>query len=164
MELALVVAVADNGTIGARNGLPWRLPEDLKRFKALTLGKPVIMGRKTFDSIGKPLPGRTNIVITRQAGLPLEGCIVVPSLSDAMRAAAVQAPDEAMIIGGAEIYRQALPLATRVYLTRVHAQIEGDASFTELNASEWRELKREDYPADERHCYAYSFIVLERRK
>ncbi len=161
MSLSLIVAVADNGVIGQRNGLPWRLPEDLKRFRTLTMGKPVIMGRKTFDSIGKPLPGRINIVITRQAGLSLPGCLVVDSLPAAIAAAG--AVDEAMIIGGAEVYRQALPTAQRVYLTRVHAQVEGDACFPELNAQQWRELEREDYPADERHAYAYSFVILERQ-
>jgi dihydrofolate reductase len=163
--LALIVAVADNGTIGVRNGLPWRLPEDLQRFKALTLGKPIIMGRKTFESIGKPLPGRTNIVITRQTDLQLPGCIVVPSLEAAIRAAhtASHATSyEVLVIGGAEIYRQALPQAARVYLTRVHVSIAGDASFPDLNTTEWRESAREECPADERHAYAYSFVVLDR--
>jgi dihydrofolate reductase len=167
--LALVVAVADNGTIGVRNGLPWRLPKDLQRFKALTLGKPIIMGRKTFESIGKPLPGRSNIVITRQPDLQLPGCIVVSSLAAAIRTAQTvghaadhPASDEVMVIGGAEIYRQALPQAARVYLTRVQATIAGDASFPDLNATEWREVACEECPADERHAYAYSFVVLDR--
>ncbi len=159
MSLSLIVAVADNGVIGQQNGLPWRLPEDLKRFKALTLGKPIIMGRKTFDSIGKPLPGRTNIVITRQGDLALPGCLVVDSLPAAIAAAGEVA--EIMIIGGAEIYHQALPQAQRVYLTQVHAIVDGDATFPALNPMQWRELAREDYPADERHAYAYSFVILE---
>ncbi|MGC3982195.1 MAG: type 3 dihydrofolate reductase [Steroidobacteraceae bacterium] len=158
--LSLILAVADNGVIGQQNGLPWRLPEDLKRFKQVTLGKPVIMGRKTFDSIGKPLPGRTNIVITRQPDLQLPGCTVVPSLPTALVAAG--AVEEAMIMGGAEIYRQALPLAQRIYLTQVHAQIEGDAYFEALDAKQWQEIAREDYSADARHAHAYSFVVLER--
>ena len=159
MSISLIVAVAENGVIGQENALPWRLSGDLKRFKALTMGKPIIMGRKTFDSIGKPLPGRTNIVITRQSNLQLSGCTVVGSLSEAL--SAVHA-DEYMIIGGAEIYRQALPLAQRVYLTQVHASIAGDAFFPVLEPSQWREMAREDVSADEQNQYAHSFITLER--
>lgn len=161
MSISLIVAVADNGVIGVQNGLPWRLPEDLKRFKALTMGKPIVMGRKTFDSIGKPLPGRTNIVITRQPGLSLPGCVVVASLPAAIAAAGEA--EEIMIIGGAEIYRQALPAAQRLYLTQVHARIDGDAVFPPLDAQQWRELSREDYPADEHHAHAYSFVILTRK-
>lgn len=160
MKLTLIVAVADNGVIGRQNELPWRLPEDLKRFKALTMGKPIIMGRKTFESIGKPLPGRTNIVITRQADLSLPGCVLVDSLPAALAAAGNV--DEAMVIGGGEIYRQALARADRVELTEVHAAIEGDARFPALEAQQWRQVAREDYPADERHAHAYSFVTLER--
>ena len=159
--LSLIVAVADNGVIGQHNGLPWRLPGDLQRFKSLTLGKPIIMGRKTFDSIGKPLPGRASIVITRQTSLELPGCTVVDSLVAALAAAG--AAPEIMVIGGADIYRQTLPQAQRIYLTRVHAAVEGDAVFPALNLTDWREVAREDYPADDRHVFAYSFIVLERR-
>ena len=164
MRVSLIVAVAEHGVIGQGNALPWRLPEDLKRFKALTMGKPIIMGRKTFDSIGKPLPGRTNIVVTRQAGLQLPGCTVVASLVEAISAASAireNMTDEIMIIGGAEIYRQALALAQRIYLTRVHAAIAGDARFV-IDESQWREIAREDYAADERHAHAYSFVVMER--
>lgn len=160
MKLALIVAVADNGVIGQHNDLPWRLPEDLKRFKALTMGKPIIMGRKTFDSIGRPLPGRVNIVISRQSDLALPGCIVASSLSAALVAAG--AVEEAVVIGGAEIYRQALPQAQRIYLTQVHAAVAGDTVFPPLDAARWRSIAREDYPADERHVHAYSFVILER--
>lgn len=160
MKLTLIVAVADNGVIGRQNELPWRLPEDLKRFKALTMGKPIVMGRKTFESIGKPLPGRTNIVVSRQAGLSLPGCVVVDSLAAALAAAGHV--DEVMIIGGGEIYRQALAQADCVQLTEVHAAIEGDARFPALDAQQWRQIAREDYPADERHAHAYSFVTLER--
>jgi dihydrofolate reductase len=159
VNISLIVAVADNGVIGQHNGLPWRLPEDLKRFKALTMGKPIIMGRKTYDSIGKPLPGRTNVVITRQAALSLPGCTVVRSLEEACNCVVA---DELMVIGGADIYRQALPLATRIYLTKVQAEIRGDAFFPPLNMGQWHELSREDYAADERHAHAYSFLTLER--
>lgn len=134
MKLTLIVAVADNGVIGRQNELPWRLPEDLKRFKALTMGKPIVMGRKTFESIGKPLPGRTNIVVSRQAGLSLPGCVVVDSLAAALAAAGHV--DEVMIIGGGEIYRQALAQADCVQLTEVHAAIEGDARFPALDAQQ----------------------------
>ena len=157
--ISLIVAVAEQGVIGQQNALPWRLSGDLKRFKALTMGKPMIMGRKTYDSIGRPLPGRTNIVITRQSDLQLPGCVVVTSLDQAINS--VQA-DEYMVIGGAEIYRQALPLAQRVYLTQVHAKVDGDAFFPELSSTQWREVSREDQPADEQNQYAHSFITLER--
>ena len=159
MSISLIVAVADNGVIGQDNALPWRLPGDLKRFKALTMGKPIIMGRKTFDSIGKPLPGRTNIVITRQSDLQIVGCTVVGSLDEAF--GSVQA-DEYMIIGGAEIYRQALPQAQRVYLTQVHATISGDAFFPLLEPTQWHETSRDDVPADDQNQFAHSFITLER--
>ena len=161
MSISLIVAVAEQGVIGQENALPWRLPGDLKRFKALTMGKPIIMGRKTFDSIGRPLPGRTNIVITRQSGLQLPGCVVLGSLSEAL--SSVHA-DEYMVIGGAEIYRQVLPLAQRVYLTQVHANISGDAFFPALEPTQWHETYREDVPADEQNQYAHSFITLERVK
>ncbi len=159
MNIALIVAVAENGVIGQDNGLPWRLPGDLKRFKALTMGKPIIMGRKTYESIGKPLPGRTNIVITRQTDLQLAGCLVAGSLPEACNSVAA---DELMVIGGADIYRQALPLARRIYLTQVHASVSGDAWFPELEQDQWREVSREDVPADPQHEHAYSFITLER--
>ena len=161
MTISLIVAVAENGVIGQDNGLPWRLPGDLRRFKALTMGKPIIMGRKTYDSIGKPLPGRTNIVITRQSDLHLSGCIVVGSLAEAL--SCINA-EEYMVIGGADIYRQALPLAQRVYLTQVHATIEGDAFFPALDSTQWHERAREDVVADAQHLYAHSFITLERVK
>lgn len=164
MKLALIVAAAENDVIGQANTLPWRLSADLKRFKALTLGKAVIMGRKTFDSIGKPLPGRTNIVITRQPGLRIAGCLIATSLQDALTQAQTALPDcaEVMVIGGAEIYRQALPLAQRVYLTRVHATVPGDAFFPALPTDAWRLLEEERHAADEQHAHAFSFQVLER--
>jgi dihydrofolate reductase len=160
VKISLIVAAAENNLIGKDNALPWRLPADLKYFKTITLGKPVVMGRKTWDSIGKPLPGRLNIVVTRQRELQLPGAIVVSNLNDAMRAAG--GAEELMIIGGAEIFREMLPRADRIYLTRVHARIEGEVFFPELDAGKWQELSREDYAADERHAFAYSFLVLER--
>ena len=158
--ISLIVAAADNGVVGVNNGLPWRLPDDLQRFKSITMGKPVLMGRKTFASIGRPLPGRHNVVITRDTALKIEGCTMAHSLDAAVQLAADA--EEIMIIGGAEIYRQALPRAQRVYLTEVHAAMDGDARFPPLNDMEWREVFREDHPADDRHAHAYSFVILER--
>jgi dihydrofolate reductase len=158
--LSIIVAVADNGVIGSGNQLPWRLPDDLKRFKALSLGKPIVMGRKTFDSIGRPLPGRLNIVTSRQPGLEIPGCTVVTSIDEAI-AAARPAP-EIVIVGGADIYRQVLPQVRVIHLTRVHANIDGDAVFPELNEHEWREVAKEYHPADERHAHAFTFSTLER--
>lgn len=161
MIVTIVVAVAENGVIGKDNALLWRLPDDLKHFKAVTMGKPVIMGRKTFDSIGRPLPGRTNIVISRQTGLLIEGCVVVDSL-DAAFAAAGDAPEVA-VIGGADIYRQALPRVQAVYLTEVHASFDGDVTFAPLSRDEWLETSREPHAADERHAYAFTFVTLQRK-
>lgn len=158
--IAIIVAVAENAVIGADNGLPWRLPDDLKRFKALSLGKPVVMGRRTFDSIGRPLPGRTNIVVSRQAGLAIEGAIVARSLDDALVAAG--AASEIVVIGGAGIFRQALPRTDTIHLTRVHARVAGDVFFPELDPAKWRETAVEHHAADERHLYAFSFVTLQR--
>jgi dihydrofolate reductase len=146
--------------IGAGNRLPWHLPDDLTRFKALSMAKPIVMGRRTFDSIGKPLPGRTNIVISRQAGLAIAGVVVTGSL-DAALAAAGQVP-EIVIIGGAEIFRQVLPRTDLIHLTRVHARVEGNVVFPELDPGQWRESAVEHHAADERHQYAFSFVTLER--
>ncbi|HEY0683199.1 MAG TPA: type 3 dihydrofolate reductase [Steroidobacter sp.] len=158
--LSIIVAVADNGVMGSNNQLPWRLPDDLKHFKALSLGKPLVMGRKTFDSIGRPLPGRLNIVISRQPGLDIPGCRVVTSIDDAL--AAAQPAPEVVIVGGAEIYRQVLPRVQVIHLTRVHANVEGDVLFPELQEHEWREVAKEYHPADERHAHAFTFSTLER--
>lgn len=156
--VSLVVAVARNGVIGRDNDLPWRLPDDLKRFKAITLGKPVVMGRKTFESIGRPLPGRENRVVSRQPGLGVEGCRVFAKLQDALAGP----EEEVMVIGGAQIYAEALPLAQRLFLTEVDAEVEGDARFPDLDPAAWREVGREEHAADERHAYAFRFRVLER--
>jgi dihydrofolate reductase len=158
--IAIIVAVAQNGVIGAANRLPWRLPDDLKRFKALSLGKPVVMGRRTFDSIGRLLPGRTNIVVSRQPGLAIDGAIVARSLDDALAAAG--AAPEIAVIGGAEIFRQALPRTDTIHLTRVHARVDGDVFFPELDPAKWRETAVEHHAADERHLYAFSFVTLQR--
>jgi len=158
--VSLLAAVADNGIIGRGGRLPWHLPDDLKRFKFLTMGKPILMGRKTFESIGRPLPGRTSLVLTRSRDWSSAGTVVVHSLSEALERAGEVG--ELVVVGGAEIYRLALPRAQRVYLTRVHASVEGDTVFPALDEREWRESAREEHAADERHAYAMSFCVLER--
>jgi dihydrofolate reductase len=158
--ISIIAAVAQNGVIGADNRLPWHLPDDLKRFKALSMAKPIVMGRRTFDSIGKPLPGRTNIVVSRQPGLAIAGTIVAPSLDAALAAAG--AVPEVVVIGGAEIFRQVLPRTAVVHLTRVHARIAGDVVFPELDPDRWRETVVEHHAADERHQYAFTFVTLER--
>lgn len=166
MIFSYVVAVASNGVIGRNNALPWRIPKDLKFFKQATMGKPVIMGRRTYDSIGKPLPGRANIVVTRNPDYQPEGVKVVHSLTQAVKLAeSIGAADgvrECAIIGGAEIFREALPITDRIYLTEVHANVEGDVYFPEYDKSEWEEVSRENFEAEPPNPYDYSFVVLER--
>ena len=158
-RLSLIAAVAANGVIGSDNALPWRLPEDLKRFKALTLGHPVIMGRKTYESIGRPLPGRRNIVVTRNAAYQTDGCEVVASLAAAL-AACQGGSDEIFVIGGAQIYAEALPLAQRLYLTEIHAGFAGDAHFPAFDRNTWRETARERHRGEE--DIAFDFAVYDR--
>jgi dihydrofolate reductase len=158
--VALVVAADEEGGIGRGGGLPWHLPADLKHFRTLTMGKPVIMGRRTWESIGRPLPGRRNIVVSRQPSVQAPGCEVVGSLAEALQR--VDDAAEVCIIGGAEIYRLALPLADIIHLTRVHARVEADTFLPPLNPQEWRLRSREEHAADERHAYPYSFITLDR--
>ncbi len=160
--ISLLVAATENGVIGRNNGMPWHLPDDLRHFKALTLAKPVLMGRKTFESIGRPLPGRTNLVLTRARDWTVPGVTVVSDLDAAIRAAG-EAP-ELVVAGGAQVYALALPRALRIYLTRIHAVIEGDTRLPEINLAEWDETARELHPADARHPYAMSFVTLERRR
>lgn len=166
MRLSMIVAQAQNRVIGRQNKLPWYLPGDLKYFKQVTMGKPVIMGRKTYESIGKPLPGRLNIVITRDPAYQLEGAKVVHSLAEAIELSESQAfidgVEEAMVIGGEQIYAQALSLAERLYVTQVHAEVEGDAFFPELEQSDWAELGRDDFKAEGPNPYDYSFVVYQR--
>jgi len=161
--LELVVAAAENDVIGRNNQLPWRLPADLRRFKSLTWGKPILMGRKTYTSIGKALPGRLNLVLTRSDRFAPGDCTIVRSLDDARRAA--RRGDEAalMIIGGAEVYRQCLPYATCIHLTLVHARVEdGDTFFSAWRDPAWRETARERHSADADHRFDYSFVTLLR--
>jgi dihydrofolate reductase len=167
MKIALIVAMARNRVIGRNNKMPWHLPEDLKYFKRVTMGKPVIMGRNTFESIGKALPGRTNIVISRNPAYEAEGISVVSSVEEALDLAEslmdLDHGGEVLIIGGAQIYAQTLPLAQRLYLTEVHADVEGDASFPAIDTNAWRLVEREDHPAAGANPWSYSFLVLDRR-
>jgi dihydrofolate reductase len=159
-KLSIIVAVSGNNAIGKNNQLLWHLPADLKHFKEITTGHTIIMGRKTYDSIGKPLPNRRSIIITRNADLIIEGVEVVTSLANAI--ALCTRDEEAFIIGGAEIYQQALPLSTHIYLTRVHRNYEADAFFPALNPADWKEINSVTYPADEKNNVAYTFSTLER--
>ncbi|WP_027877562.1 dihydrofolate reductase [Meiothermus cerbereus] len=157
-KIALVVAMDKNRAIGRAGALPWHLPDDLKHFKALTLGKTVLMGRKTFQSIGRPLPKRRNVVLTKDPSFGAEGVEVVHSLDDALLL-----DEEIMVIGGGEVYALFLPLATHLHLTLVDTAIpDADTFFPEWNPAEWRETHREFHPADERHLFAFSFVDLER--
>jgi len=158
--IAIVVAMAENRVIGRDNRLPWHLPADLRHFKQVTVGKPVLMGRKTYESIGRPLPERTNIVVTRDRSYEAPGCVVVHSINSALEAAGGH--EEVMVIGGTDFYWQLLPKADRIYLTLVHAKFEGDALFPELDEHEWREIDRMDCAPDEKNPWPYSFILLER--
>ena len=158
--IALVVAMAENRVIGKNNQLVWRLPADLKFFKNLTTGHPIIMGRKTFESIGKPLPNRTNIVITRQQDFEAEGCLVAHSLNEALMLAQ-QLDSEIFIIGGAEIYKQAMFLADTIYLTEVHHTFEGDTFFPEIDSVLWEETSRDEHSSDEKNPYDYAFVTLK---
>lgn len=167
MNLAIIVAAARNHAIGKDNQLPWHLPQDLKYFKSVTLGKPVIMGRKTYESIGRPLPGRTNIVVTRSSDWSAAGVIAVNSLAQAVEqaravvAAGATPGGEAMIIGGAEIYRSALPQVNRVYLTRVALEVDGDAFFPALLESDWQLTSAT--AGEEQAALAHQFLIYERR-
>jgi dihydrofolate reductase len=167
MNVALIVAAAKNDVIGCDNKLPWHLPADLKYFKTNTLGKPIIMGRKTFESIGRPLPGRANIVVTRSHNIDFgESVLIAHSLEQALQLAEkvilslVNPPEEAMVIGGAEIYRAALPLAQRVYLTRVDVEVSGDAYFPVLPESEWRLCS--ELPGRQDDSLSHQFLIYER--
>jgi len=160
MTVCIIAAMSDNRIIGRAGSLPWRLPADLKRFKSLTAGHTVIMGRKTFQSIGRPLPDRRSIVITRNPDYRAEGALVFLSLEDALRQVADN--EEVFIIGGGELYRHALPLADRLELTIVHAAIEGDTSFPELDLKDWKLIAEEHHEADERHAYPFTFRTYER--
>ena len=167
MILSLIVAVAENGVIGRDGGLPWRLSSDLKTFRRLTMGKPMVMGRRTFDSIGRPLDGRDNIVVTRDPHFEAAGVSACPTVTEALTLARVLATtrgvDEIMVIGGAAIYDAVMPLADRIYFTKVHATPDGDRHFPSPDAASWREVSREALPKGGRDDFASTLIIYERR-
>lgn len=160
MTTSIIAALANNNIIGNNNQLPWRLPADLRYFKAKTIGKPIVMGRKTYESLGKPLKDRRNIVVTRDLSFIAAGCEIVNSIEEALQL--TQNVEETMIIGGATIYAAALPYSNRMYLTFIHQDFQGDTYFPQWNNNEWREIQREEHAADTENPYAYSFVILER--
>ncbi len=160
--LSIIVAMAQNRTIGINNTLPWHIPEDLKRFKALTMGHHMIMGRKTFDSIGKPLPGRTTVIVTRNQGLKIEGCIIAHTLAEAIAVSAED--DEIFVIGGAEIFAAALPLADTLYFTEIKQDVTGDVFFPEFDTKLWQETVREAHGQDSPKILSYHFVTYQRKK
>jgi len=162
MRMYIIAAASENNVIGRKGELPWRQSTDLQRYRALTSGKTIIMGRKTHEAIGRPLPNRVNIVITRQEK-DYPGCVVVHSLDEALAAAKRSGAAEAWVIGGGELYREALPVVDRIELTRIHVTIpDGDAFFPELDLTVWKEVMREDHPADEKNEHAYTFLTYEK--
>ena len=166
VRISLIAAVAENGVIGANGDMPWRLSTDQKRFKRLTMGKPVVMGRKTFESIGKPLAGRVNIVVSAQTGFRPEGVVVVPSLAAALvaaeEAARAAGDEEVMVMGGSQVYAAAIGLADRLYITHVAAAPEGDAHFPKIDPAVWRAVSAEPVPAGDKDSAATTFVVYER--
>ena len=160
-RLAIIVAMARNRTIGVNNTLPWRCPEDLKHFKALTMGHHMIMGRKTYDSIGKPLPGRTTVVVTRNAGLQIDGCLIAHSLEQAV--AACTGDEAVFVVGGAELYAQALPLVDTLYITEIQQEVEGDAHFPAFDKAEWQEVSREVRAQGTPQPLEYHFVCYRRK-
>ena len=158
--ISLIAAMDRNGVIGKKQALPWYLPADLRHFKKVTAGKPIIMGSTTFASISRALPERVNIVLTRDTDFVAEGCIIVHSVEEALRAA--EGHDEVMVIGGANVFAQFLPLARKMYLTMIDAEIDGDVYFPEWDSHEWRETNREEHDPDEKNLYHYTFLTYER--
>jgi dihydrofolate reductase len=159
----LIVAMDENGLIGAGGSLPWHLPADLRHFRKLTMDKPILMGRRSHESIGRPLPGRDNLILTRDPDYRAEGCRVFTGLADARAHARESGAKELMVIGGAQVYALALPKAKRLYLTRVHDAFDGDTWFPEIDFEEWEQVERHRYAANERNPHPYSFITLRRR-
>ncbi|MBI3034899.1 type 3 dihydrofolate reductase [Candidatus Woesearchaeota archaeon] len=162
MIISLIVAMDENRAIGCRNKLPWNLPSELQYFREATKGKPVVMGRKTYESIGRPMPERLNIIITRDKNYTADGCIVVNSIQDAIKAA--KGSHEIMVIGGSEIYRLFLPIANRLYVTKVHGKFEADTYFPEFNENEWLKSREKFVEKDNENKYSYTTLVLERKK
>ncbi|OUR65706.1 dihydrofolate reductase [Methylophaga sp. 42_25_T18] len=160
MKVAIIVAMDKQGLIGRNNDLPWKLSADLKYFRRVTMGKPLVMGRNTHESIGRALPGRKNIIVTSNTDYQVDGCTVVPSLEQALLAC--DDAEEVMVMGGASLYEQLLPEVERIYLTHVDVELEGDTWFPQWNKDQWQEISREDHPADEKNQYPYSFVVYDR--
>lgn len=161
MSISIIAAMARNRIIGINNSLPWHLPADLQHFKQVTMGKPIIMGRKTYESIGRPLPGRTNIIISGNRDYAAAGCRIVHSIADAL--AEIDPDEEAMVIGGASFYAQALPYASRMYLTIIDEDFDGDAVFPEYDQTQWQEIERVEGVSDSKNTHRYYFITLERK-
>jgi dihydrofolate reductase len=160
MNITIVVAMSNNSLIGREGGLPWRLSADLQHFKSITMGKPIVMGRLTYESIGRPLPGRENIILTRDPEYKAEGCTIIHDLEQIKsRCSDVE---ELMIIGGAQLYFETLPIANKLFVTEVHAELDGDTFFPDLDRSQWREMEREHFTADEKNDFDFSFVALER--
>lgn len=164
MIVSLIAAADKKGVIGRAGALPWRLPDELKRFKAVTMGHHLVLGRKTWESIGRPLPGRTMVVVTRDESYTAPGAAVVGSVGEGLRLAAAAGDDECFVGGGGQIYRLALPLADRIYLTEVDADVDGDVTFPPLPDGAFVEVSREPHPADERHAFAFAFCRLDRAR
>jgi dihydrofolate reductase len=160
VTISFVVAYDRNRAIGKDNRLPWRLPDDMRHVRKVTMGKPLIMGRRTWDSIGRPLPGRTSIVLTRDQEFRCDGCLVARTPDEALKLAG--AAPEIIVFGGARVFEEFLPLADRIYLTEVETEVDGDTHFPMLDPTEWREVHRKRHPADERHAHAFSLVTLER--
>jgi len=164
LTLSIIVAASENNVIGVNNHLPWHLPVDMKYFKDMTMGKPIVMGRKSFEELGRVLPGRPNIMITRQSDYKAEGLYIVPSLEAGIEKAKTFGTEEIFITGGGEIFKMALPIIDRLYLTRVHAEVSGDTYFPEFDPRGWKLVKNERHEKDEKHAYALTFQVWEREK
>ena len=164
MRISIIVALDEGLVIGNEGGMPWHLPADLKVFKAATMGKPVIMGRSTYESIGKALPGRTNIVITRNTDFEAAGCRVAHSIEEALDIAKAESAEEAMIIGGGALYQQTIDMTDRLYLTRIAAHLVGDTHFPVINSNDWREVSRQEHAADGDNPFDLTFVVLDRIK
>lgn len=161
MKISIIVAKALGEVIGVNNQLPWHLPDDLKKFKVLTWGKPILMGRKTYESIGRPLPGRTNIVLTHDIAYLAPGCVVVSSLEQALKAA--EQFEELMVIGGAKIYELCLPYVTKLYITQIEKVVEGDAKFPSIDLSNWNEIARETVLPNEHNDFVYHYLQYEKK-
>lgn len=164
MKISIIVAIAENGVIGLNNRLIWRLSDDLKNFKALTYGHFIIMGRKTYESIGKPLPGRTNIILSKNRSYEAEGCVIVQSVDKALKYSISKNQEEVFIIGGAQIYKETLSIADKLYLTRVHASPEGDTFFPTIDFSDWKEIAHTNFHRNEKNDFDFEIIELIRRK